>query len=440
MRQNIRRHITLFTLIFLAAFACLTTSAAAEEDNSTIRIAVLDVPDGGTDLLAENIAAIDNVEVERQGWFLEQITERGFSAQGIMTRTEDLKWLMQGSDLHYVLYLAPSANDSLYSARLVSDEAGEVAFEFEAERSENGISRSASQLAAGEVSDFLERQESARSEQDAAERAQVEREAAENRINKVREQESAERERARVSFSRDWLKIGARGLGLRRDLSVTGQNKGVMAYDSSLYAGFGLSAEAFPIGMSNEELAGIGFYLDYVQGFDSVIVLDTESNETPVSILHLELEGGMLYQIGDPLRLRATDEARVSLSIGVRHTNLGADANPMLPSLSHTSFLVGARVNRNLFSESFELNAGFAVAPFGIYGTGAELFGVSSFTHGASGDLGVALNVSDAIAITAGYEMRLQYTSFTGSGDLDFEEANSIELVQGFSAGLRYQY
>lgn len=431
--------------LLIAVFLSARAQAQTPAPTQTRRIAILDVADGGTDELADAVAQLDGVTVERQAWFLEQIQARGFSPKGIMTRPDDLKWLMQGAQLDYILFLAGDENnDQVYIARLVGSEKGEPVLQFSADRTSSGLSPSGAKLTAQEIKKYLDSQKPRDLEAEERARRQAEAEAAERAKaadpNQVKLEAEAARQAAMTSFSKGWLALSVRGILLRRDLHAAGENQAVLAYTSAFYPGFALGVEAFPLGMSNQEMAGIGFYLDYVQGFDSATVLDADSNEASISLFHTEIEGGVLYQLGDPLAVKSSDEAKLNLSIGVRYTGLSAEANPSLPSLSYASFVIGSRVSRKMFADNVQLRAGVNVVPLAIYGTGAELFGESSYSSAVGGNLGMLIQASDEIGITAGYEFRLQRTGFTGDGVLGFTSASVFELVQGLSAGLLYRY
>src|SRR5690554_4518644 len=118
--------------IFCVSFFGLRAQTAhAQEPEGPKRIAILDVPGGGSDLLSDAVSKLDNVVVEDQAWFLEQIQGRAFKAKGIMSRPEDLKWLMDGAKITYILYLAAGEDDaSPYTARLVGAQTGEPVHQF----------------------------------------------------------------------------------------------------------------------------------------------------------------------------------------------------------------------------------------------------------------------------------------------------------------------
>lgn len=437
--------LTLSCMLFFGLSARVAHAQNDEAEGPKL-IAVLDVPGGGTEDLVAAISEIDNVEVQGQTWFLEQIKSGAFKAKGIMSRPEDIKWLMDGAKITYILYLAPGEDaTSPYTARLVGAEAGKPVHDFEVERTaDKGVTKPSAKIAAIEIDKYIESQKPRDLEAEAAaaaakKKAEAERAAAED-PNEVKKKVAAEKKKALDAFSRDWLSLNLRGIGVRRDFHVTGANEAVSAYSSAFYPGFALDIAAFPMGMSTPEYAGIGFYADFMMGFDSVIIADGAGNEQNISITQLELEGGVLYRLGDPLQLRSSDAARVDLSIGVHHSNYAATPNIRLPSLSHTSFVVGSRVSRKMFSDSFKLRAGVNISPIGIFGTGVELFGESAYTYGVGGSLGGEVTATDDIGITFGYKFHLQRTNFTGEGELGFTDATAFELVQDLSAGIAYTY
>lgn len=447
--------LTIAALFCLGVVGLSAQTVHAQEDEPTgpARIAVLDVSAGGTELLIEAVSQIENVEVKGQKWFLEQVQGRAFKAQGIMSRPEDLKWLMDGAEIKYILFLAAGEDETApFTARLVGDKTGEVVHQFSVERAaETGLTESSAKVAALEVSKYIDSQKPRDLEAEAAAKAAEEKKKAElaaaDDPNRLKRQVAAEKQNALDAFSRDWFHASVRGVGVRRDFNVTGANKAVSAYSSAFYPGFSINLDAFPIGMSNREYAGIGFYADFLMGFDSVMIQYSveEEGETfdvteEIGITQINFEGGILYRLGDPLELRSTNAAKVDLSLGVRHSNFTVAANTQLPSISHTSFVIGTRVTSRMFSDMFRLRAGVNVSPIGIFGTGLELFGETAYTYGVGGVLGAEIAATDDIGIVFGYDFNLQRTNFTGNGELGFTDATGFELVQVLNAGVSYTY
>lgn len=422
----------------------LAQSNGAQGEDGPTRITVLNVPGGGTDKLIDALSQLDNVELKQQGWFLEQIKSRGFQAKGIMKRSEDIKWLMDGANIDYILYLTPEG-DTGYTARVVGPQKGTEVHHFPVDRTPDGLSQAGAKMVQQEFGKYLYKQrhpvdpeaERRKREQEKARIARLEQE---QDPNEVKKKAAAQKNAAQALYSKDWLLVSVRGAALRRDLHVAGANEAVLAYTSVFYPGLALSVEAFPMGMTNVQYASVGFYADYTQGFDSVPVVDNDGNEASVSISHLELEGGVMYELGDPIKLRTTDQAHVALTIGVRHASYSVAENPALPSVSNTSLVLGARATRKAFSDAFKVRAGVEIEPIGVYGTGATLFGESSHTYGFGASLGGMFAATDSLGVTLDYEFQLQRTLFTGTGEADFEDANAFELVQGLTGGLFYRY
>gem|GEM_PF-6817453 len=459
MKTKLMKSISLFLVaLFCLGVVGLNASTAhaqdEQEESGPIRIAVLDVPGGGSELIVAAVSQIENVDVQGQAWFLEQIQGRAFKAKGIMSRPGDLKWLMDGAEIKYILYLAAGEDETApYTARLVGDESGEMVHEFRVERAaETGLTESSAKVAALEVAKYIDSQKPRDLEAEAAARAAEEKKKAElaaaDDPNRLKRQVAADKQSAMDAYSRDWFRASVRGVGVRRDFNVTGSNKAVSAYSSAFYPGFSINLDAFPIGMSNREYAGIGFYADFLMGFDSVQIAYTMTDEEDnvldvieeISITHVDFEGGILYRLGDPLKLRSSEAAKVDLSLGVRHSNFAAAANIQLPSINHTSFVIGSRVTSRMFSDMFRLRAGVNISPIGIFGTGLELFGETAYTYGVGGALGAEISATDDIGIVFGYDFNLQRTNFTGQGELGFTDATAFELVQVLNAGISYNY
>jgi hypothetical protein len=440
MEKQQMRVATLWTLaafVFVAVGVTCAT-AQAQEDEGPIKMVVLNVPGGGSDALIEQIEQLEGIEIKRQGWFLEQIQARGFQPKGIMKRPDDVKWLMDGAELDYILYLSVEGETS-YEARLVGPEKGETVFSFPIDRTPDGLSAAGARSMKREVRDYLEEQRRKNQpEPEEPEIAQVDE--TEPDAEEMRKKASQDKDSARDALSSGWLTLKAGGAMLRRDLHMAGANEAVLAYTSAFYPGLALGVEAFPLGMSNPEFAGIGFYADYTHGFDSVVVLDGEGQEAEASIGHIEVEGGLLYQLGDALELSKSNEARMHLVVGLRHSSFGLPENASLPSISYTAALVGARVSRPAFSDNFHLQAGAEISPIGVFGGAAEQFGETSSTYGFGANLGGKFQATDDIGINIDYKFQLQRTVFEGSGEAGFEDASGFELVQGLTGGLFYLY
>lgn len=443
MKQSHIRHSLLFALALLCMGVVSLAPRAAQAQSAPLKVVVLNVPGGGSEMLAQGIKGLDNVTIERQGWFLEQIQSRGFQAKGIMKRSDDVKWLMKGAKIDYILYLS-AKSDTAYEGRVVGPEAGTHVHSFPVDRTPNGLSAAGARMVQGEFEDFLarkaqEQMQANQREENKAQVAQLDEELA-NDPNAIKKQAAESQKAAQAKFSQDWLLIGVRGNGLRRDLYVAGFNEAVLSYTSAFYPGISLELEAFPLGKSNPEMASVGFYAEYTHGFDSAQVPDDAGGQSAAPITHVDFEGGVLYQLGDPLALKDSDEAKLSMGIGVRHNSFSVAENPALPSVSHTSLVLSSRVTRPALSDKFLLRAGARIMPIGVFGTGALLFGETSHTYGFGGDIGGLVQATEDIGLMFGYKFGLQRTVFAGTGEADFVDANAFELVQGFTGGLSYQY
>ncbi|QDG53333.1 hypothetical protein FIV42_22070 [Persicimonas caeni] len=443
MKQTYSRYSLLVALAVMCLGLIGLVPRPATAQTGTVKVVVLDVPGGGSEMLANGIKALDNVKIERQDWFLKQIQGRGFQAKGIMKRPDDIKWLMKGAEIDYILYLT-AKSDTAYEGRVVGPETGSHVHTFPIDRTPNGLSAAGARMVQREFEDFLAKkaQESMQAQQQQQQTAQVAQldEEPSDDPNAVKKQAAQSKAAAKEKFSKDWLLVGVKGNGLRRDLHVAGFNEAVLSYTSAFYPGFSLELEAFPLGKSNPDMASVGFYGEYTHGFDSAQVPDDQGGQSAAPITHIDVEGGVLYQLGDALALKDSNEAKLNLGIGVRYNSFAVAENPALPSVSHTSLVLSSRVTRPAFSDKFMIRAGAKIMPFGVYGTGATLFGETSHTYGFGGDIGGLFQATEDIAFAFGYKFGLQRTVFTGTGEADFVDANAFELVQGFTGGLFYQY
>ena len=132
MRRTIRTTIGSLVFVTVALFAQLVTAQEA-----ATRVVILDVAGGGTEELEAAFAELPRVELRDQKWFVAEVKKSDVRASRLMTRPDDLKFVMSSSGTSYVVAVQP--DDDFWSV-LFFDETGEAVREFEIERQADELS------------------------------------------------------------------------------------------------------------------------------------------------------------------------------------------------------------------------------------------------------------------------------------------------------------
>jgi hypothetical protein len=421
-----------------------TATAQEEQPTGPTRVAVLNVPGGGSEALLEKLGDIPELEILRQKWFIKQIQNRGFEAKGIMRRPKDLKWVMDGGDLDYVLFLAPVSEQS-YEARIV-EKSGQVTKKISVDRTADGLSESGAELVRREFQDFLDANkpkvqklgESGEQQQQAADDEEEDLDP-----NELKARAATEKDATSKALSKNWMWATGSVRFMQRGFNVVGSNEETLSYKSGFYAGAHVNLEAYPFGMTNADFQAVGLYADFRYGGDSVSVLpDNEATEpVPLNISHIEFAAGVSLRGENPAEdMDSEADPHTRLNIGIQTVSMNIDPNVQLPSISHFHLTIGGKMDYPFLTDGLYASLGAQVTPVGFFQNGQELFGETSSSFGMSGELGLLYKFSDSIGISAIYDARIFRTVFEGEGTANFQNANSLELVQGFSAGLQYHY
>lgn len=386
--------------------ACLPFSASAQEGPGFL--VVLDVPGGGTEELMAGLKELEGVRVEGQKWFLEEVQARGMTPRRILRRPKDMRWVMRGAEITYVIFL--EKGDSGFAANFVG-ESGE---------SEEKVELEGEALDASGVEKIvaLAREKLAKSK--ATDVAAVEDEP-------LPEPEVKPRAPAPPITSSSWLDIGVGLRLLKRDLVIGGKNGGVLTYPSQLYPGAQILVEGYPGGASD----AIGFYLRGIVGLGSVATAGVSSG-----VLHIDAEGGPSYRVKTRIGAETSSKAiETTLRGGARFTSFSTDAL-VLPATSMVALTLGATTRVPALDDAFAVRGTVDFTPFGLWLEGRDKFGESSITYGFSASLGGIYAITSSIDLAFDYWMRLDRTTFSGVGTLGFDGADGLELVQGLHAGV----
>ncbi len=394
-------------LSFLLVVLFAPCVAWAQDETPQPFVVVLDLPSGETDALVSGLKGLDGVRVEGQTWFLEEVQARGITPRRILRRPKDMRWVMRGANITYVLFLEPKEGG--FTANFVG-ETGETEekMDFEGEKvGDEGLAK------------LVEKTKTLLKLDEKPKVAPVETLDEEEEIAPVVVKPP-------VVSGGKWLDIGIGFRLLKRDLVVGGKNGGVLTYPSQFYPGGQLSVEGYP-GDADE---AVGFTLRGLVGLGSV-----SSGGVASGVLHADVEGGVSYrvrsQLGNPESGRKME---TKLRGGPRFTMFSTDA-PALPATSLVALSVGGAVTLPVLADEFKFKGSVDLTPFGLWLEGKEQFGESAFTYGVSTSLGGVYAATSSIEIAFDYWLRVDRTAFSGPGALGFDGAETFEMVQGLYVG-----
>ncbi len=396
----VRRALALL-IVVLSVLA--TLPAAAQEVHRTV---ILKVAGGGTELLTAEIKALPNVDVRDQAWFLEQVKARGMTPKKLLQRPADLRFVMSGSNIAYVVYV--DHDDGQYIGRIFAAD-GRPADKI-------NLGSDFGQVEAAEVRSLFERVLGI--EVEAVE--PIDLTPTEKAAPKaaVAEADVATTKKP-IGDARRGLTIGAAARVFKRDLSYAGSNNAVLNYRSGLYPGAALDAEYVLGTQVGPSL--LALWLGAEAGLDSLAV-----DASTTSILHLDAAGGV-----------GVNFDRLKLRLGARHVRYSLSANDVFPTIVHTLVLVGLAAEESL--GAMTLGADVELHPWGTYhGSSARLFGASSIQQGFSAGVRMGYPVGSSFAFAVGYRARLERSSFPGQGSLDFSDSHGFELVHGPELGVTW--
>src|SRR5690554_6116736 len=89
--------------VFAVFFTLLFAPQLAQSQETGVRVVLLDVPYGGTELAMEELSKIEGLDVRESAWFYNQVKGRGFHTEGIESKPKDLRWVMSGSSIVWII-------------------------------------------------------------------------------------------------------------------------------------------------------------------------------------------------------------------------------------------------------------------------------------------------------------------------------------------------
>ncbi len=435
------------TLFLLATLLVLTTvfptNVEAQQQPKPVRIVVLDVPEGGTERLFSELQSIDNLDVRDFTWFMSQVKGRGFRADTILDKPSDLRWVMSGSDINFMLRVVLNEEENGYIAHFIEAESGTPRRSVPVDLSESGLS------AAGAAFLKLETERitgavSVGNKSDKAEGVALldeEVEISADDPEVVRAQAAGAKKAVLDRLKRDWLWLrgGFRLIG--KDVLVASSSKTYL-YASGMMPGLELDVEAYPLSLSNPDMASAGMYLNYYHGFETIEIPLVNGDILTLPINHFGIEGGAIYRMDSPLEGKTSlTSKQVRLKLGARYTALAVGENEEIPSSSVVSIVLGARLVFPAGMPGLAIWVNADLVPVAFAGSQAQLYGQASHSYGFGTELGLLYEFYPGLGAAVGYGFQAIRTGYTGEGILDgFEDSLAFELVQGMRISLVYQY
>lgn len=475
MKIEERKRISWQTLAAIMAWAAVMLMAsvvsAQDRDEEPTRVSVTEIAGGGTARLVMELRDIGELDVRDADWFANQVRGRAFRIEGITERSSDMMWVMRGGSMAVVIHLV-EYDEQEYRVQFITSEAGTPKHQFAVDRSEEGLNRTGARMIRAELERFLgiggaparaqapvetsapadaedqqetqpratERAPARPASEPAGEVARIDEEPLDSSDPEVMRRRAAAEEQALLeSLSRNWLWVRGYGRMFRKDFMVAGESA-IFSYKSASFPGFELDVEAFPFGRTNPEMVAAGVYVNYSHGFDGLNILTEDANgvsEQSVSLQSMVIEGGAIYRLDSPLD---GNNRQLRFKLGARYDGFSATENPILPSTSVISLVVGTRLVLPVMVDAFAVTAGVDVAPISVFRNGADVFGTDSFSYGFGTELGFVYEFVDNLFMSASYGFRITRSDFTGEGDSEFSESDAFDMNQGLKVGVVYQY
>jgi hypothetical protein len=448
--------IACFCVLFLSQTSVFAQSPPvldASQGETVHRIVLLDVRAGGTDAVVDALGGIEFVRIERQAWFLEQVKSRGFKIGGIMRRANDLKWVMSGASVNYIVYFKGAAAETpAYDVVVIGTE-GAAVLTFQVPKTDAGIDAAGATMIAKRIESFLPKLKQPEKvivapPTDSTKNGPVEEKTssvvdkalAEKEIKKAStDKELASKRNADVSAEAEqeieakqgtgFLRLGVVGKYMQREFGFASQTRAVLAYRSKFFPGYGVDVELFPL-----EDSGLGFWGGIEQGFDSFTLMKVGGGEDgerkEVAGTHLAAWGGLSHR-------SVTNRSEFSLRLGGRFDSENLDENDSLPSMGFVSLTFGGDFIQEFLPDIVDGRVGFDFVPYGKMLEGEDLFGTSSYLYGMSGSAGVMIHMSETLLGRADVEFGMRRILFEGAGSR-FEDVESFHFLRSVSVGLVY--
>ncbi len=402
-------------LLFLGLFLLPSSYAAAEEEESFVRIVVLGKND--LEILERELQNFDeSMDIRGQDWFLKKVKGRGIRPKKLFKRKKDLTFILEVTETDFVFTV--SKKKSKYLVKIY-DQTGTAIEEISAEGDKDGINEAG---AAEVVKVYSTLVEAPTKIEEPVEVVPEEKKP----VIEEKKVEPVEPDNGRSNFAAS-ISAGV----LKRDFEVDSPGGALLTYNSTFYPGGQLDLN-YLIGEGDDQP---GVFLRAVGGLDSV-AFEIDGERQASSLLQIDAEIGGFFLTRRNLG-KSTLETR--LIGGLRHTRFQIEDSP-LPTTSYSTLNLGVDFLFIGIYPDLSLGANLAFTPFGLFHDGAVLFGQSSYIYGFEAGLSGQYDLSKSLYLLGNFKMRNLRTSFSGEGESDFADSYAFELTQNVNLGIGLKF
>lgn len=433
-----RIHAKASGLIAALLVVLFSAGVAAEESDEAAQIVVLE-PRTDYDLdLSGRIGEASSATIRGQDWFLEQVVNRGFQPKQILTRPEDLAWVMQGAGIAHIVYL-PNRDGALL-LKIVGEGGEQVHSETLLEDASVGLSDSEIDILVdtilSHVAPDLEKPlaigdlEGEPDPEPEPETAPVgSREASVSKSMKTSPDDSSDTPR--------WLHFFVGADFTERVYVLTDRTLRSASLRTPMFPGYRAGVVAYPFWTSKAPARSAGFLVEFGQGFDNLTFVDgAERFES--SATRLEVEAAFLYRFQGFNNTPYAQQPAIALRAGAHlasytvATSLGSPLDSQ-----HLAVDVGVRVEQALWVDWLGLEWDLLIHPY-VGDISDDATGSQKWGLGLSTDASINVRLFAGAHLKLGWASRVSRTWYEGIAANNFEDLDVIIFEQSPRVALNY--
>lgn len=433
------------TLLWVLSASLIAQNAAGQEPDEAEQSAdpgvlvVLEPRVESSSEVGQRVAEATGRKVEGQKWFLEEVEARGFQPRQILTRPEDLRWVMDGANIELVVYL-PRDGDTLL-LKIVGADGVETTSRVILEDASKTLSDEDIKEVVSIVTDMVGPAERAAESPTVEELGANSEESAEPVIESITPSATLKkkmdaREDPGVEDAR-WLHFFAAATLTERAFVLTDRTLRSASLRTPLYPGWRIGVVAYPFQTSKRPARQAGFLVEFGHGFDT-ITLVSESQETPVNVTNVEVEAAFLYRFQGFENMAYGQAPAISLRAGAHWASYTTDESLATPlDTAQIGVDLGVRVEQALWAEWLGLEWDLLAHPY-VADVTDRISGSQDWGLGFSTDASLNVRVFAGAHLRLGWAARVTRTWFTGIAANNFEDLDSIIFEHSPTAGINY--